>query len=86
MLKIILQCPRYLAPFNERARDLRIQNQPLWLHQRDLLAGITTNEMELPPGARLPQVHEPCLVYRDHLFFDAEFLNAFLTAARKRQA
>ena len=85
MLKIILQCPRYLAPFNERARDLRIQNQPLWLHQRDLLAGITTNEMELPPGARLPQVHEPCLVYRDNLFFDAEFLNAFLTAARKRQ-
>ena len=35
MLKIILESPRYLAPFNERARDLRIQNKPLWLHQRD---------------------------------------------------
>ena len=34
MLKIILQDPRYLSPFNERARDLQIQNKPLWLIQR----------------------------------------------------
>ena len=38
MLKIILQDPRQIAPFNERARDLRLQNKPLWLAQRDVLA------------------------------------------------
>ncbi len=83
MLKIILESPRYLAPFNERARDLRIQNTPLWLHQRDLLAPHTDREMELPANARLPQTREPCLVYRDNLFFDAPYLEAFLAAARK---
>lgn len=83
MLKIILESPRYLAPFNERARDLRIQNKPLWLHQRDLLAPHTNREMELPANARLPQTSEPCLVYRDNLFFDAPYLEAFLAAARK---
>lgn len=83
MLKIILESPRYLAPFNERARDLRIQNKPLWLHQRDLLAPYTDREMELPANARLPQTREPCLVYRDNLFFDAPYLEAFLAEARK---
>jgi len=83
MLKIILESPRYLAPFNERARDLRIQNKPLWLHQRDLLAPYTDREMELPANARLPQTSEPCLVYRDNLFFDAPYLEAFLAEARK---
>ena len=29
MLKIIIQDPRYISPFNERARDLRIQNKPI---------------------------------------------------------
>ena len=38
MLKVILPAPRYIPPFNEAARDLRIQNKPLWLNQRDLLA------------------------------------------------
>lgn len=71
--------PHYLAPFNERARDLRIQNKPLWLHQR-LLAPHTNREMELPANARLPQTREPCLVYRDNLF-DAPYLEAFLAAA-----
>ena len=83
MLKIILECPRHLAPFNERARDLRIQNKPLWLHQRDLLAPYTDRELELPVNARLPQTREACLVYRDNLFFDEPYLTAFLTAARK---
>ncbi len=84
MLKIILQSPRYIAPFNERARDLRIQNKPLWLAQRDVLAPYTTHEIELPPDARLPQVREPCLVYRDNLFFDEHYIAAFLAEARKR--
>ena len=49
MLKVILQAPRPIPPFNEPARDLRIQNKPLWLNQRDLLAPYVNREIELPP-------------------------------------
>ena len=54
MLKIILQSPRHIAPFNEAARDLRLQNTPLWLWQRNVLAPYVTREVEVPVGARLP--------------------------------
>lgn len=84
MLKIILQSSQSIAPFNERARDLRILNKPLWLNQRDLLAPYTRREMEIPPGARLPQTTESCLVYRDNLYFDEEYIQTFLTEAKKR--
>lgn len=84
MLKIILQSSRTIAPFNERARDLRVLNKPLWLNQRDVLAPYTHRELELPEGARLPKTGEPCLVYRDNLFFDSNYIEAFITEARKR--
>ena len=84
MFKIILENKRPIPPFNEPARDLRIQNKPLWLYQRDVLAPHTTHEVELPPGARLPQTHEACLVYRDNLWFNEEFMQAFIAEAKKR--
>ena len=84
MLKIILQRSETISPFNERARDLRILNKPLWLAQRDVLAPYTTREIELGAEARLPQTREPCIAYRDNLFFDEHYLQAFLTEARKR--
>jgi UDP-N-acetylglucosamine diphosphorylase / glucose-1-phosphate thymidylyltransferase / UDP-N-acetylgalactosamine diphosphorylase / glucosamine-1-phosphate N-acetyltransferase / galactosamine-1-phosphate N-acetyltransferase len=84
MFKVILQAPHRIAPFNERARDLRIQNNPLWLHQRNVLAPYTTREQELKSGERLPLVREETLVYRDNLFFDQEYIHAFIAAARKR--
>jgi carbonic anhydrase/acetyltransferase-like protein (isoleucine patch superfamily) len=83
MLKVILQAPHVLSPFNERARDLRVQNNPLWLHQRNVLAPYTTREQELKAGERLPLVREETIVYRDNLFFDEEYIRAFLTTARK---
>ncbi len=83
MLKIILQDPRYLSPFNERARDLRIQNKPLWLIQRDVLSPYTDQELEIPLGTPIPHFNEPCLVYRDNLFFDAAFIKSFLVAAQQ---
>lgn len=85
MLKIILQDPRQIAPFNERARDLRILNKPLWLAQRDVLAPFTHRELELPPEARLPAIMEECIVYRDNLYFDADYMQAFLSEARRRR-
>jgi carbonic anhydrase/acetyltransferase-like protein (isoleucine patch superfamily) len=84
MLKIILHSPKTLSPFNEPARDLRIQNKPLWLSQRDILAPYTNHEVELLPGARLPQTHEPCIVYSDNLYFDEDYIKAFMAAALKR--
>ncbi len=85
MLKIILQAPRPISPFNEQARDLRIQNVPLWLWQRNLLAPYITREMEIPANARLPLLHEPMLVYRDNLFFDEFYINEFISQAKKRK-
>jgi carbonic anhydrase/acetyltransferase-like protein (isoleucine patch superfamily) len=85
MLKLILPAPRSIPPFNEPARDLRIQNMPLWLSQRNALAHYVTREMEVPPGARLPLSHEPMIVYRDNLFFDEGYISAFMTEAVSRQ-
>src|SRR5574339_358491 len=83
MLKVILNAPHPITPFNEPARDLRIQNTPLWLHQRDLLAPYTTRELELKPGQRFPQEHDEMIVYRDNIFFDEEYITVFLALARQ---
>ncbi len=83
MLKVILQAPRHIAPFNEPARDLRIQNKPLWLHQRDFLAPYVTRSIELAPGAHLPVAREPMIVHRDNLFFDLGYITEFMRQARK---
>jgi carbonic anhydrase/acetyltransferase-like protein (isoleucine patch superfamily) len=84
MYKVILQAPRHIIPFNEPARDLRIQNKPLWLNQRDLLAPYVSHESELAPGERLPISREPMIVYRDNLYFDAYYISEFIRQARKR--
>jgi len=72
-------------PFCEPARDLRIQNQPLWLHQRNLLAPYVTRELELKQGEPLRPVREPTLVYRDNLFFDKPYIETFMKEALKRK-
>jgi len=86
MLKIILKNTRSIPPFNEPARDLRIQNKPLWLNQRDLLAPYCDREMELGPGERMPQTHDPCLVYRDNLYFNEHYIKVFMQAALQSQS
>ncbi len=85
MLKIILNAPNPITPFCEPARDLRIQNAPLWLWQRNLLAPYVTREIELKTGQRLPAVHEETLVYRDNLFFDEPFIRFFMAEATRRR-
>jgi carbonic anhydrase/acetyltransferase-like protein (isoleucine patch superfamily) len=82
MLKIILSAPAAIQPFCEPARELRIQNTPLWLWQRNLLAPYAGRELELPAGAPLPETREPTLVYRDNLFFDAAYMDEFINLAR----
>ena len=85
MLKVILNAPHPITPFNEPARDLRIQNTPLWLHQRDVLTPYTTREIELKPGQRFPQQRDEMVVYRDNLFFDEEYLDTFISLARRNK-
>jgi UDP-N-acetylglucosamine diphosphorylase / glucose-1-phosphate thymidylyltransferase / UDP-N-acetylgalactosamine diphosphorylase / glucosamine-1-phosphate N-acetyltransferase / galactosamine-1-phosphate N-acetyltransferase len=84
MLKIILHAQNQIMPFCESARELRIQNSPLWLHQRNLLAPYVTRELELKQGERLQPVREQAIVYRDNLFFDKFYIDAFMKAAIKR--
>ena len=85
MLKIILNAPKPIMPFCEPARDLRIQNAPLWLWQRNLLAPYVTRELELKTEMRMPAVREPTLVYRDNLYFNEQYIEAFMAEALKRK-
>jgi hypothetical protein len=84
MLKVALSTPSIISPFNEPARDLRIQNTLLWLHQRNVLAPYTSREVELIPGQRLPSTREETIVYHDNLFFDEQYINAFIRTAQKK--
>lgn len=85
MDKVILRNNTFISPFNEPARDLRIQNKPLWLHHRDLLARYTTREFEVESGSFVDIPPEPVeqIVYRDNLFFDKGFIDAFLEEATR---
>jgi len=76
---------RLITPFNERARDLRIQNVPLWLNQLNVLAPYTTREKELGPKEHLPNERVEMIVYRNNLFFDEGYINAFIAEARKNR-
>ena len=101
MLKIILKNERFVEPFNEPARDLRIMNKPLWLNQRDVLTPYTTQEVEVSmhlPEDEIPEnleslyhyristamnnSHNEAIVYQDNLYFDEEFIKAFIDQAR----
>jgi UDP-N-acetylglucosamine diphosphorylase / glucose-1-phosphate thymidylyltransferase / UDP-N-acetylgalactosamine diphosphorylase / glucosamine-1-phosphate N-acetyltransferase / galactosamine-1-phosphate N-acetyltransferase len=85
MLRVILQSTRRISPFNEPARDLRIQNTPLWLLQSNLLAPYINRDIEVPAGARLPLLREPMIVYRDNLCFDEPYISAFMNEALRRK-
>lgn len=83
MRKIILRDHRKIFPFNELARDLRVLNKPLWLHQRDVLARYATEEREVDSPAEIDPRPVETLVYRDNLFFDRFFLDEFIQRAQK---
>jgi carbonic anhydrase/acetyltransferase-like protein (isoleucine patch superfamily) len=83
MMKIILHAPNQIMPFCEPARELRIQNVPLWLHQRDVLASYATHELEVKKGDPLKPVREESIVYRDNLFFDEAYIQDFMEKAIK---
>lgn len=88
MKKIIIRDQTPIPPFGEPARELRLLNKPLWLFQRDVLQPFCQEEIEcysleqvysLPPEILAGEL----LVYRDNLFFDEYFFEAFIKAAKK---
>jgi carbonic anhydrase/acetyltransferase-like protein (isoleucine patch superfamily) len=83
MRKIILRDHYKVFPFNEPARELRVLNKPLWLHQRDLFAPYDVDEREVDSLLEIDSQKVETLVYRDNLFFDRYFLDAFVSQARK---
>ena len=86
MRRVILTETSQIAPFNEPARDLRVQNKPLWLWHRDLLSPRTSEEREYPDW-QFAQSHEAekveSLVHRDNLFFNEALIDEFITRARQ---
>lgn len=89
MRKIILEEKRNIDPFNEPARELRVLNKPLFLHQRDMLLPYCTGRElpfqsldRLPRGIREQRVET--LVHRDNLYFNQQFIDEFIQRARAR--
>jgi len=88
MRKIIIEDQQHIDPFNEPARELRVLNKPLFLHQRDVLLPYCRGR-ELPVRSldRLPtsirEERVETLVHRDNLFFDQHFIGEFVRRARE---
>ncbi|MCA9916497.1 MAG: hypothetical protein KC445_01025 [Anaerolineales bacterium] len=85
MRRIIINDPSYIAPFNEPARDLRVQNKPLWLWQRDLLVKYASEEREYPDwevARQLEKEEVESLVHRDNLFFNQLLIDDFIEKAK----
>lgn len=86
MRRVILQAPQHIHPFNEPARDLRVQNKPLWLWQRDLLAPYVDEEREFPGWEEAVRAEGEerveVLAHRDNLFFDSALVEEFVSRGR----
>lgn len=83
MQKVIIPEKKFMSPFNEPARELRVLNKPLWLHQRDVLAPHCAQERELASlDETPPDLDGEMIVYRDNLFFDQHFIDEFIERAR----
>jgi carbonic anhydrase/acetyltransferase-like protein (isoleucine patch superfamily) len=83
MQKVIIPDKRFIPPFNEPARELRVLNKPLWLHQRDVLMPYCVQEIEFESLDEIPRdLDREMLVYSDNLFFNQNFIDEFVKRAR----
>lgn len=85
MRRIVIQEPNHIHPFNEPARDLRIQNVPLWLWQRDIFGPHFREEGEFrsleEARIRVGDVKTATLVHKDNLFFNKSLIDEFVSRA-----
>jgi carbonic anhydrase/acetyltransferase-like protein (isoleucine patch superfamily) len=90
MIRISLRDKRYVYPFNDYARDLRIGNKPLWLHHSDILSVYAEAERQVEDFEDILSPYfftsddKSCIVYRDNLFFDEFFITEFIAEAKAR--
>ncbi len=85
MRRVILTEKSHIAPFNQPARDLRVQNKPLWLWQRDLLSQYAFEEREYEDWQMAYEMESEeveTLVHRDNLFFNAALIDEFVELAK----
>jgi len=86
MRRIILTEATFISPFNEPARDLRIQNKPLWFWQRDLLAKFEIEEEREYPSIEFAQrfdtEEKEAIVHRDNIFFNSALIDEFVNRSK----
>ncbi len=87
MYRYIIEDKRFVPPFNEPASLLTIGTTPLKIHQEELFSSYFGRAVELKgvftDSLEVTDVQGECVVYRDNLWFDREFLDYFMTAAKK---
>lgn len=85
--RYIIEDHRPVPPYNERATELTIGTKPLKIIHDELFNDLFGKDLKLGSPLRdrteLNQVQGTAIVYRDNLWFDAEFLETFITAARR---
>ncbi len=87
MLRYIIEDSRNVPPFNQPASLLTIGTKPLKIHHEDVLTEYFGQSLALgntfTSRRELGMVQGPAIVYRDSLWFDAEFLAFFVEQALK---
>ncbi len=87
MLRYVIEDTRHIPPFNQPASLLTIGVKPLKIHHEDLLIDYFKRDLGLggtfASRQELPRVQGAAIVYRDSLWFDKEFFEAFMKQARK---
>jgi carbonic anhydrase/acetyltransferase-like protein (isoleucine patch superfamily) len=87
MYRYIIEDRRFVPPFNEPASLLTIGTTPLKIHHEELLNSYFGQQLELrgvlEDSLEVSSVQGECIVYRDNLWFDREFLDYFMKEARK---
>jgi carbonic anhydrase/acetyltransferase-like protein (isoleucine patch superfamily) len=90
MQRYVIEDTRHIPPFNEPASSLTVGSLPLKLHHEDIFLRYFKKALDLggtlarrdPIDSEIAAVRGEALVYRDSLYFDLEFLKAFMDRAR----
>ncbi|MCA9885643.1 MAG: multidrug transporter [Anaerolineae bacterium] len=86
MYRYYIEDKNHVPPFNEPASELTIGTRPLKLHHAELITAVFGTNIELggvmESTRELTMVQGEAIVYRDNLWFDQEFLEAFVKQAR----
>ncbi|MDX2139216.1 MAG: hypothetical protein SF123_14100 [Chloroflexota bacterium] len=92
MRRYVIEDTRHVPPFNQPASQLTIGTRPLNIHQEDLFQDVLPRLLPraqrnislggtLRHADEMTSIEDAAIVYRNNLWFDAEFLTTFLRAA-----